>query len=483
MLVSKAAQLETCLCPIAQYAKQIPNQAALIYDAESLNYLTLHLAIEQLCKQLQAHLESNHLSPSMGFGIQASNRLETVLCIWAAARLGIPLFLIPPSQSQVQDDERFKQLIFLDDWLNTDSVKSCLLASTSRQLSKPILKLHKPFTWIQSSGSSAKPKWVCHTLNSHIASAQALQLHCPLNRTHTWACVLPLHHISGLATVFRCGFSGACLLLSNHYKDTWWHRHPITHISLVVSQLEYLFPKNKAATLNTANLNTVLLGGSPLIDTKISQHLAKYAKKSKQNKRPPLTILKSYGLTETASQICVSKWPNPSNGQAHHHSQLKCSKSGIIYIKSPSLSCGYLNTKGKRVPITDTNGWFKSNDIGKATADGWIITGRADNMFICGGENIQPEYIEAYFLKKGDIKTCFCIPLKHVHYGHCPVLFIQSTKPLQELQKLAKTLKPFQRPQHYLFMPDGMSENPKHWRKELISRLKKYSLDDFKGPK
>ncbi|UZJ41836.1 AMP-binding protein [Prosthecochloris sp. SCSIO W1101] len=41
---------------------------------------------------------------------------------------------------------------------------------------------------------------------------------------------------------------------------------------------------------------------------------------------------------------------------------------------------------------TDASGWFHTGDTGEMSPDGeLLVTGRTDNMFISGGENIHPE--------------------------------------------------------------------------------------------
>jgi acyl-CoA synthetase (AMP-forming)/AMP-acid ligase II len=53
------------------------------------------------------------------------------------------------------------------------------------------------------------------------------------------------------------------------------------------------------------------------------------------------------------------------------------------------------------------------------------VTGRKDNMFVSGGENIQPEEIEAVLMQMGGIDQVMVIPVDHPEYGKRPLAFIK----------------------------------------------------------
>ena len=57
------------------------------------------------------------------------------------------------------------------------------------------------------------------------------------------------------------------------------------------------------------------------------------------------------------------------------------------------MLAGYLTAEGLSRGV-DAAGWYHTGDAG-TLEDGWLIpTGRMDQMFISGGENIHPETIE-----------------------------------------------------------------------------------------
>ncbi|NIW80049.1 MAG: AMP-binding protein, partial [Calditrichae bacterium] len=76
-------------------------------------------------------------------------------------------------------------------------------------------------------------------------------------------------------------------------------------------------------------------------------------------------------------------------------------------------------------PALNSDGWFHSGDIGKLDHQGYLtILGRKDNMFISGGENIQPEEIEQQLCQREGIKQAVVVPVKNKEFGYRPVAFI-----------------------------------------------------------
>ena len=107
-----------------------------------------------------------------------------------------------------------------------------------------------------------------------------------------------------------------------------------------------------------------------------------------------LPVHVTYGLTEMASQVATSKRLTKENplpvGQILRSTQVRISDDHEILVKGKTLFQGYV--KEERVePTLDKQGWFHTGDLGCLNDDGTLtVLGRKDNMFISGGENIQP---------------------------------------------------------------------------------------------
>ncbi len=69
-------------------------------------------------------------------------------------------------------------------------------------------------------------------------------------------------------------------------------------------------------------------------------------------------------------------------------------KSGVIYLRGPSVMEGYFNMPAETRDVLDENGWLNTGDIGYL-ADGVLtITGRKKDIIIIHGRNIWPQDLE-----------------------------------------------------------------------------------------
>jgi fatty-acyl-CoA synthase len=68
---------------------------------------------------------------------------------------------------------------------------------------------------------------------------------------------------------------------------------------------------------------------------------------------------------------------------------------GEIRFRGWGLMNGYLGDPGATAAVVDNDGWFRSGDLGRLGADGFVaVTGRAKDVIIRGGENIAPAAVE-----------------------------------------------------------------------------------------
>ena len=64
---------------------------------------------------------------------------------------------------------------------------------------------------------------------------------------------------------------------------------------------------------------------------------------------------------------------------------------GVLLLRTPATMSGYLNLSEKTRERLSHEGWYDTGDIMRRDRDGFFyFVGRADDMFVCGGENIYP---------------------------------------------------------------------------------------------
>jgi long-chain acyl-CoA synthetase len=110
-------------------------------------------------------------------------------------------------------------------------------------------------------------------------------------------------------------------------------------------------------------------------------------------------IMQGYGLTETSPVITSN---NPINvrvgtvGKPIRHVEVRLAEDGEIEVSGANVMLGYFNKPEATHDVFTADGWFKTGDIGKFDADGFLkITDRKKELFkTSGGKYIAPAPIE-----------------------------------------------------------------------------------------
>jgi O-succinylbenzoic acid--CoA ligase len=308
-------------------------------------------------------------------------------------------------------------------------------------------------TIIFTSGSSGKPKAVLHTLGNHLFSALGSNRNIPVGQGDRWLLSLPLYHVGGLAIIFRIILGGGALVIPvpGFSLEENIGELQVTHVSMVSTQL-YRLLKDWGNKVYLRRLKTVLTGGSPIPD-----HLIR------EGTKRGIPIFKSYGSTELASQVTTTHPNDPleklfTSGKLLDYRSMQIAEDGEILLRGETLFRGYVE-ENRIVKAVDEEGWFHSGDIGFLDECGYLhITGRKDNMFVSGGENIQPEEIEENLTRIEGIKEAIVVPVKHEEFGFRPAAFLKMAHDyqlqLKLIQKwLEETLPRFKIPVHFFTWP------------------------------
>jgi fatty-acyl-CoA synthase len=96
------------------------------------------------------------------------------------------------------------------------------------------------------------------------------------------------------------------------------------------------------------------------------------------------------------------------------------------------------------------DGWFISGDLGHLSEDGWLaISGRAKDIIIRGGHNIDPALIEEALQNHAAVETCAAVGQPDGYAGELPVIYAvlkpEARATIEELQE---------------FMADRIAERP-----------------------
>jgi O-succinylbenzoic acid--CoA ligase len=335
--------------------------------------------------------------------------------------------------------------------------------------------LDREATLVFTSGSTGTPKAALHTLRNHVASAAGSNANIPVDPGDRWLLSLPLYHVGGLAILFRCALGGASVAIPDpetSLADSIETGRP-THLSLVATQVRRLLDRGPTGRAEGGSgeeggalpgrVRAVLVGGGPvpaaLLDRAVSAGWPVHA---------------TYGCTEMASQVTTTP-PGASRadlataGRLLPHRALRIDADaetsagsetgpGEILLGGAVLFRGYVEPDGqgdmRLDPARDENGWYPSGDRGRIDAEGRLrVIGRVDRMFISGGENIQPEEIEAALEQAHGIDRVVVVPVRDAEYGRRPVAFVRSA-----------------------------DWDPAGWRRHLAARLPAFKIPDAFEP-
>jgi long-chain acyl-CoA synthetase len=85
---------------------------------------------------------------------------------------------------------------------------------------------------------------------------------------------------------------------------------------------------------------------------------------------------------------------------------------------------GYRNRSDVPTPFT-VDGFYITGDILRRDGEGFhYFVGRADDMFVSGGENIYPTDVEHMLERHPDVAEAFVVPIDDEMKGQKPVAFI-----------------------------------------------------------
>ena len=163
-------------------------------------------------------------------------------------------------------------------------------------------------------------------------------------------------------------------------------------------------------------------------------------------------LLEGYGLTEAT---CASTWTRPgeerpgSVGRVLPGQQVKAvrigddgswtdcapGQTGVLAIGGPAVFAGYLTGPalgGPRVSRDGAvrDGWLNTGDLGSVDAGGFVyLAGRAKDLIIRGGHNIDPRMIEEALLRHPAVAAAAAVGRPDRHSGEVPVAYVVPADP------------------------------------------------------
>ncbi|MEL6611564.1 MAG: AMP-binding protein [Bacteroidota bacterium] len=455
------------LDPVRAAAQRTPEAPALVPADGLVSYADLDAQVGGAAAWLEAH----DLRAGDRLAILAAPSPDLIALLWGCWRAGVvaaPLSLRLPDAALADLIERLSPAALVTDWPDAAfSLPTYPLASRrAAQSTRPTLDLRpstlnlRPWTLIHTSGSSGTPKAALHTWANHLWSARGWIERLRLGPQHRWWLDLPLYHVGGLAILVRCALAGAAAVLAPPKTPLpeAVRRYGVTHASLVATQLRRTLDAATPADLDALRgMDALLLGGSAIPEDVLREAYD-----------AGLPVLTSYGMTEMTSTVTATP-PDASfealctAGAVLPHREVRLADDGEILVRGRTRFAGYLDDATLTEPF-DADGWFGTHDVGAwVEVDGQRllrVIGRTDRMFISGGENIQPEAIEAALLRLLGVRRAAVVPIADAEFGHRPVAFVEADIDLGAL-RTTLDVPGFMRPVAVLPWPADLEDGMK----------------------
>lgn len=311
-----------------------------------------------------------------------------------------------------------------------------------------------------TGGTTGAPKLAAHTHRNEIVDAWSVAAASELGEDTTIFAALPLFHVNALVvTLLAPTLRGQQAVWAGPlgYRDLplygcFWKvvaHYGITTMSAVPTV--YAVLANVPVDADISSLRMAVVGASmlpPAVRRAFEEHTG-------------ITLLEGYGLTEAtcASARSFLDHPRPGSvGQRLPYQRIKAvhidedgtwtdlpaGDAGVLAISGPAVFPGYvvgrdvdgglvLDGLGKLV-----GGWLDTGDLGAVDADGFVhLTGRAKDLIIRGGHNIDPAQVEDALLSHPAVTGAAAVGMPDVHAGEVPVSYVTLSAPTPEVDLVA----------------------------------------------
>ncbi|MEO0318412.1 MAG: hypothetical protein RL404_2089 [Pseudomonadota bacterium] len=246
---------------------------------------------------------------------------------------------------------------------------------------------------------------------------------------------LPLFHIHGLfvaahgalwngsKTIFLPKFDSAAVIRQLP-RATVFMGVPTYYVRLLAD------PAFTRATCATMRL--FISGSAPLLTETFTQFV----------ERTGHTILERYGMSETAMLTS-----NPYDGERRagtvgpalpgvsvrvtdgEGKPCAAGDIGDIQVQGPNVFKGYWQMPEKTAEEFTADGYFKTGDVGKFDADGYLsIVGRSKDLIISGGYNVYPKEIESVIDDMAGVQESAVVGVPHPDFGEAVTAIVVPRK-------------------------------------------------------
>lgn len=285
---------------------------------------------------------------------------------------------------------------------------------------------------LYTSGSTGRPKGVPLTHGGHLWALRARTRRGAPFTAQRLLVAAPLYHMNGLCTSLFTIAVGASMVLLPEFDARLYlqavERYHCTWLTGVPPMFAMcLQQRDLVERIDRSSVQTVRMGSAPISLKLWDEVKATF---------PGALVMNSYGTTEAGPVVCAPRPDRPlpplSIGWAMDDVELRLvdadgndADEGVLWQRTPANMRGYLNLPEKTGEVLTPDGWYISGDVFRRDADGaFFFVGRADDMFVCGGENIYPGEVESLLERHPGVQQACVVPVPDEIKGEKPFAFI-----------------------------------------------------------
>jgi long-chain acyl-CoA synthetase len=423
-------------CKLAQISllPQDKRRVAILDGSQYPPRATTYEELNYLVERATAFFASNDLPAGSRIGLFLENSAEFASLFFALFRsryVAVPislkltknnLELVARDCAYIICDERTCVLLPSDTRTErTGTIFSEALAYFDSTLSKPLDNDEALILF--TSGSTGRPKGVIHTqagLGWKIQAAAKEIIEMNHDPQHIHFLASPLYHMNGLSSLLVMLTSQLTILINRTFNPETAVRNMLenkpasfTGVPAIISQMIAWAPTEKYPTVRWVNL-----GSAPMNEALLTRL---------QTAFPRANIRNNYGSTEVGPNLFGDHpflpRPNLSVGYPRAGIEYRITE-GFLQVKSPSQFKNYTSglTDSKRLTA---DGFYITNDVFRKDDEGfYFYVGRADDMIVCGGENIYLHNIDQLLEAHPKVVSAVTIALPDEIKGHKPYSFI-----------------------------------------------------------
>jgi O-succinylbenzoic acid--CoA ligase len=281
-------------------------------------------------------------------------------------------------------------------------------------------------TLLFTSGTTGTPKAVPLTADNWEAAVSASAAHLDHTAGDEWLTAMPLHHVGGLSVLFRSAYVGGRVRLLPRFEPDVFAAalaDGVAFASVVPTMLRRVLDAGGRGPIPPGMLEEAWARGIPALPT--------------------------YGMTETCAQVATLRPGSPLAYRVHPLPgvQVRIETDGRIALRGQQVFDGYLGEVQRK-----GDDWFVTGDFGLLHDDGSLqILGRADDVIVSGGENVDPAAVESVLLDREGVDGVMVVGVPSEEWGYEVVCLFAGTVTEADLDRWSRDhLEPHQVPKRWL---------------------------------